>query len=746
MFFIEVVLPLPLRTILTYLPVPHTTRADYVIGARVLVPFGRQKDRVGFIVGLVDEPGYAAHKLKPIQQCIDRENVLTDPVYRLAVWASQYYQHGLGEVLAACLPVGLRQGVALDQHQSAQITLNAEVGFVQKKVVLTPAQKELIALLDAKAVGMTETALWHLGIKKTTIKSLLAKGWLHRQALAPAVGLPTDRLPTAGILMKSPALAASAAQQRAIDQIHHAIGQNRFSAWLLYGITGSGKTEVYLQSIAPVLAAGKQVLILVPEIALTPQTVGRFADRFYVQISVLHSKRGDGDRVQDYWSARRGEASIVIGTRSAVFTPMRDLGLIIVDEEHDLSFKQQEGFRYSGRDLAVIRANQAQIPIVLGSATPALESIHNVMRQRYGLLTLADRAGQAALARLELLPIGRGQLKGGVSEPLIARIQSVLDAGQQVLLFLNRRGFAPVLLCHGCGWGARCTRCEVYLTVHKQAGYLLCHYCGQTEPFSADCPTCGAGDLETYGVGTEQMEHALQKQFPKTTIVRVDRDTTRTLGSLHAHLAQVHQSGPLILIGTQMLAKGHHFPGVILVGMVDVDGGLFSSDFRAPERMLQQLIQVAGRAGRGDVAGTVVIQTRQPDHPLLQGFLRQSYWEMAVSLLAVRQQACLPPFWFWCLVRAESPVLDKTMDFLAKVKAFGLEQVSAHHREDQITLLGPVSAPHTKKAGVYRGQLLIQSAARQPLQSFLKQWIAAIDRLGAYQIRWSVDVDPLEMG
>jgi primosomal protein N' (replication factor Y) len=509
---------------------------------------------------------------------------------------------------------------------------------------------------------------------------------------------------------------------------------------LLEGVTGSGKTEVYLTLIEAVLDRGEQVLVLVPEIGLTPQLVDRFRRRLGVPLAVLHSGLSDRERLAAWQQARSGTAPIVIGTRSAIFTPLQRPGLLIVDEEHDASLKQQDGFRYSARDLAVWRARYLDVPVILGSATPSLESLYNVEQQRYTRLELPERTGSADLPAVEILNIRDQPLEHGLSMALMQRMRAHLDAAGQVLLFLNRRGFAPTLMCYDCDWVAECRRCDARMTWHQQDNRLHCHHCGSQRPVDTVCPACGGSELHPMGQGTERVEQALAEHFPDVERLRIDRDTTRRKGELKRLLARAQSGEARLLLGTQMLAKGHHFPNVTLVGILDADHGLFSTDFRASERMAQLIVQVAGRAGRHDRPGTVVIQTRHPDHPLLQLLARQGYPAFARAALAERKAAALPPLTAIALLRAEASTAGTAMQFLEQA-----HRVLASIGLEGVEVWGPVPATMERRGGRYRAQLLLQSARRGRLQQLLGQLALQLEQdRDSRRVRWSIDVDPVD--
>jgi primosomal protein N' (replication factor Y) len=526
-------------------------------------------------------------------------------------------------------------------------------------------------------------------------------------------------------------------QAFAVEKIRE--NKNSFNVFLLHGITGSGKTEVYLQAMIDAIAAHKQILVMVPEIGLTPQALQRFSERFKVVSIALHSGQTPRQRLNAWRLIKDGTARIIIGTRSAVFSPFLELGLIIIDEEHDLSFKQQDGFRYHARDLAILRAQHYKIPIILGSATPSAETLYKAYSGKFHLLSLTQRAGAATLPNYQIIDIRNQKLEEGISKDLISAMQTELAAGQQVMLFLNRRGFAPVVLCHSCGWIIPCRRCDMRMTYHQHSKRMQCHHCEMQKILPVSCEACGANDLLPVGLGTERLESVLQKHFPTVSIARIDRDTTQRKGSMNELLEGIIAEKYQILIGTQMLAKGHHFPNVTLVGIVDADGGFFSSDFRGIERMGQLLIQVAGRAGRVQKQGNVCIQTHYPDHPIFHQLLSADYQAFVQMLLEERQAANFPPYSHLALFRAEGFSETQALNFLKNVKNLAGQPAG-------ISLAGPILAPMPRRAGKHRAQLLVQTQSRNNLQRLLQKIISAIDTIpDKPKIRWSIDVDPMEM-
>src|SRR3990167_10603719 len=623
---------------------------------------------------------------------------------------------------------GVRVQIPFGRRQAIGILL----AVVTESRVLHHQLKPIIAVLDTEplippallTLGQWASDYYHYPIGEVLVGTLPK---LLRQGKATVVTtLPFEKKP------QEPPIVLNTHQQHAVDVITRHRG---FQVYLLSGVTGSGKTEVYLQSIDAMLKAHQQVLVLVPEIALTPQTVTRFERRFQVPIVLLHSHLSDLVREQAWLSALHHHASIIIGTRSAIFTPMAHSGMIILDEEHDPSFKQQSGFRYSARDLAVMRARIENVPVILGSATPSLESLYNVKRKRYQLLSLPERAGDAVMPVVHTMDLRRQPLTAGMSNALWAAMTNHLERGRQVLLFLNRRGYASTVMCHQCGWVVLCAHCDARLTLHQTPRRLYCHHCGFSQSLPSICPKCRQSELIDLGLGTEQLEAVLKKRFPQYPLVRIDRDSTRAKDSMKNKLALIHNKTARILVGTQMLAKGHHFPHLTLAAIVNADSGLYGVDFRTLERMAQLLIQVMGRSGR-EQPGEVIIQTHHPEHPLLRVLLQEGYDAFAQALLAERKIAELPPYAHWVLLRAEGKQLSLALQFLRDVK----QSLMDHHG---VTVLGPVPAPMERRAGRYRSQLLLQTNQRFLLQALLKTLVDTWDRLdSARRVRWSLDTDP----
>lgn len=723
------------------LPVPLDKTFDYkiqanqfpVIGGRVSVPFGRQS-LVGIVTAMVNTSDFPLDKLKPIKSVLDFEPVWPDKLVQLLVWCSQFYQHPLGEVFSNALPGALRKGKQASFASVVEWQLT-EAGKNQLMLGFGRAVKQEKAIRALADGTRSHQQLLDEDIDGTLLKKLEEKGWVFssekkfsRKSWPAAVQSETD----------TPRL--NEEQAVAIATIN---SQSEFSCNLLEGVTGSGKTEVYLNLIKPVLEKGQQALVLVPEIGLTPQTINRFKRRFDVPVEVIHSGLNETEKLNAWLSAREAEAGIIIGTRSALFTPFKSLGIIIVDEEHDSSYKQQDSLRYHARDVAIMRAHKENIPIVLGSATPALESLQNALSGKYHHLTLTQRAGNAVPATYKVLDVKGLYLESGLSAPLIAEMRQHLDAGNQVMLFLNRRGYSPALMCHDCGWIADCQRCDAYYTYHHNSQEIRCHHCGSQKPVIHHCHNCNSNHLVTMGVGTEQLETQLEHLFPEYKTIRIDRDSTRRKGSLESALNAIKNKQYQILIGTQMLAKGHHFPDVTLVGLLDVDGSLYSSDFRASERLAQLFIQVAGRAGRASKPGEVILQTHHPEHPLLQALLNKDYHHFALTALTERKQAYLPPYTYLTLFRAEASNSSLVEDFLRQVR----QTIEANPLFDPHTMvLGPTPAPMAKRAGKSRWQLLLQTSNRSTMQKLLHSARAAIQLLPlAKKVRWSLDVEPQDL-
>ena len=713
------------------------------VGCRVRVQFG-SRELVGFIDETVGAPEDDAPELKRALAVLDREPLLQGELLSTLRWAARYYHAPLGEVIATALPAALRNGESLPEtciHGWAlteagrtgwpALRRNTRTRAFAERIAVAPVDEDA---LDADGAGWRAAA-----------RALSKRGYAERLAL--------PRSAIAGLLPSGHAL--NPAQRSAADAVLAA--RDRFQPLLLEGVTGSGKTEVYLEAIADCIARGKQALVLVPEIGLTPQTLRRFRARLGTTIHALHSGLSDGERARAWTAMARGEARVLVGTRSAIFTPLPDAGLIVVDEEHDASYKQQDGVRYHARDLALVRGKALEVPVLLGSATPSLESLQHAIAGRYAHLRLQQRAGDAKPPSVRVFDVRKRALDGGLSKDALDAIAATLARGEQALVFKNRRGYAPVLLCYDCGWSALCARCDasskgMAMTVHERGRTLICHHCGARRPAPRACPDCGGLALVPQGNGTERIEETLAARFPDATLLRVDRETTRHRDALEKHLAAFGGHAG-ILVGTQMLAKGHDLPNLTLVCVVGVDEGLHSADFRAPEKLAQLLIQVAGRGGRASKPGAVLLQTHHPEHPLLTTLLGGGYPAFAALELAQREGAGFPPYGYLALLRAEGPDDAAVREFLVDAKEAFEKQpdafVASRNRTGPVTDLaihGPLPAPMPRRAGRARMQLHLHSAKRPVLQAALAASIPLVYALkSARKVRWSLDVDPVDL-
>ena len=721
----------PLSRLFDYLP-PRDAGSAPQPGCRVSVPFGRRRE-VALILEVARTSDLPAGRLKAVHEVLDDTPLLGPDDLWLLRFASDYYHHPVGEVVAAGLPALLRHGRPL--YPKTERVVPTREGVAADRDLLAkkaPRQAALLTrLVRSGGLGVTELDDRMPGWKRLR-GSLLEKGFIRIVEVEDNALQASGRFATR---QEGPALNAD--QLRALAALRETPG---FCASLLEGVTGSGKTEVYLKLIESVLEAGRQVLVLVPEIGLTPQFVARLELRLGLEPVLLHSSLGDPARLAAWRAARDGSAALVLGTRSAVFAPLGRPGLIIVDEEHDASFKQQEGLRYSARDLAVARGKKLDVPVVLGSATPSLETLKHCNDGSYRKLVLPVRAGKAVPPLLRLVDLGQHPATDGLSQPVIAAIGKNLGSGGQVLVFLNRRGFAPTLICRACGAVAECGRCDARMTVHAASKRLLCHHCGAMRTLDRQCGECG-GPVTPLGHGTERLEEALNAEFPGYRVTRIDSDSTRARGAMDKALAQATAGESQILVGTQMLSKGHHFPNLTLVVVINADQGLFSTDFRGTEKLAQTLVQVAGRAGREHRQGEVIIQTAFAGHPFWPALLRGGYERVARTALDERELAGWPPFSRLALMRAAATRKHETHRFLDAARR--LAEVA---REREVRILGPVSAPMERKAGRFRGQLLFQSRDRQALHRLLESVRERLEREPlARRIRWSIDVDPIEL-
>jgi primosomal protein N' (replication factor Y) len=728
---LKVAINVPLSRLFDYLP-PAGGNCPQP-GSRVRVPFGKRR-QVGVVVALVNSSDLPQGKVRRVIEVLDDTPLLREDDLWLIGFTSDYYHHPVGEVAAAAIPALLRQGRSLNpllRHvASTDPGRSFDAGALAKRA---PRQAELLEmLLDAGGNGMdVDTLTEQMPAWRRSFRALAEKGLVtefETRADDPEPPPPCD--PAAG-----PALNRD--QQAAVAAVRAGDG---FHASVLDGVTGSGKTEVYLHLIAETIEAGRQVLVLVPEIGLTPQLVTRLRHRLGIEPALLHSGLSDLDRLRAWRQARSGDAKLVVGTRSAVFTPLADPGLMIVDEEHDHSFKQQEGLRYSARDLAIARAKHLDIPIVLGSATPTLEMLHHCDTGNYSHLSLPRRAGTARPPGIRIVDLGRAVSTEGLSEPLAQAIARHLAESGQVLIYLNRRGFAPTLICSGCGHVAECSRCDSRMTVHAKERRLRCHHCGSARPLDEHCGECGAA-MRPLGEGTQRLEDELVRRYPGKQVMRIDSDSTQRKGSMDDALQRATSGEADILVGTQMLSKGHHFPKLTLVGIVNADQGLFGTDFRSDERLAQSIIQVAGRAGRESRVGEVIIQTAFPAHPFWLRLIEGGYARVARDALEERRATNWPPFSRLALLRSAATRRGDAHAFLEV--AAGCVVRLAHGR---LRVLGPVDAPMARRAGRYRAQLLLQSGDRRLLHEVLRELRPMLEAdPAARKVRWSIDVDPVEL-
>lgn len=720
---VQVALPIPMRRLFDY-----TCDEPIASGNRVVVEFGK-REMVGIVVGEVSTASIETDKLKPVAQILDQAPVFEPQMLELGRWLATYLHHSLGDTLFTMLPAALRRNET-NKPQSISMLQLTEHGTLQLTVPMRAKKQH--ALLSMLAAGAQIQAVVRQEFSQAILKSCLDKGWVESTEKQLEQSGSWQQQITLGEV-PVPNAEQAIAISTVVSQLHH------FQPFLLEGITGSGKTEVYLQAIETVLLSGKQVLILVPEIGLTPQTVKRFENRFGIPIGVLHSGLNDKQRLLVWQQAKSGSLGIVIGTRSAVFTPFKQLGIVIVDEEHDESYKQHDGARYHARDIAVLRAKRENIPLILGSATPSLESLNNAIQHKYQLLTLNQRTGIAKLAQQRLLDIRGLPLTYGIAEPLLEKMTAHLAMGGQVLVFVNRRGFAPSLVCHQCGHVEQCSRCDAPFTVHKALSRLHCHRCDNTRRLPRKCNNCGSHDLITQGVGTEQLEEGLNKLFLASNVIRVDSDSVRGKDKLEQLIADINHNHHQILIGTQILSKGHHFPRVSLVIVLDVDGGLFSADVRGSEKLAQLITQLSGRAGRESNNGEMWLQTHHPEHPLLQDLVNNGYQHFSRHALSERKAALAPPFSQQVVIRAEARDSQNVHDFLDSVK-------QALNSYLDIQIMGPLPATIFKRAGRFRMLLVLQSRQRNTLHSAINQQLAFIEALPlSNRVRWAIDVAPTDL-
>ncbi len=766
---LRVALPVPLPRLFDYRPPDAAAIGPDDVGRRVQVPFG-SRSLVG-VVAEIGAPDREHDALRAAETWLDAEPVLQGELLASLRWLARYTHAPLGEVLATALPAVLRRGEPAPITHAWAWRLTAEGEAARAKLRGLPRRfAELLADVsgadDRAAEDIAVAALGEQALESQHDAELQA-GWrtaaraLAKRGLAERIAVPASALaprPQPGPTLndeQAEVIAAWRALTTAAD------GMPMFATALLEGITGSGKTEIYLHAIADALARGRQALVLVPEIGLTPQALSRFRARLGVPVHALHSGLNDNERAQVWTAAARGEARVIVGTRSAVFVPLPNAGLIVIDEEHDGSYKQQDGIRYHARDFALVRAKALNIPVLLGSATPSLETLHNARGGRYAHLRLRHRAGEAKPPAVRVLDVRKRALEAGLAPDVLQGIRLALDNGGQVLVFKNRRGYAPVLQCHDCGWSAHCRRCSTPerqspMTVHGGGRRLQCHHCGARQTPPSACPDCASLALQPQGIGTERLEELLAERFADVPVLRIDSASTRRKDGLQKQFETLGDR-PGILVGTQMLAKGHDLPRLTLVAVVGIDEGLFSADFRASEKLAQLLIQVAGRAGRADKPGEVLLQTHHPEHPLLLTLIQRGYRGFADEELSLREAAGFPPHAHLALLRAEAPQADLPTAFLqaAKTALLPFVQRPTARRDDRddspspphgLALNGPIPAPMPRRAGLYRAQLLLASPLRSTLHAALDAALPAIYALPeARKVRWSLDVDPVDL-
>jgi primosomal protein N' (replication factor Y) len=731
MSVLRLAIPSPLRRLFDYLPPVGASAADIAAlqpGVRLRVPFGN-REMTGYLLEVRESSDLPSHSLKPALAILDKEPLLAGPIFDLCHWAAAYYHHPPGEVYGAAFPKRLREGREPQSLGERRWRLTDRgKGLAPDALQRSPRQAQAIEILrEHPLVRMADFKV--AGVNSTVLRSLKDKELVEECEIAVQATTAKVR----------ETLQANDEQALVITDVKAAGGS--FSCHLLEGVTGSGKTEVYLQLIADCLSQGQQALVLIPEIGLTPQTVARFEARFDATLAVLHSGLSDAARYKAWEQARTGIAHIVIGTRSAIFTPLPNLGLLIVDEEHDGSYKQQDGFRYSARDVAIKRAQLQRCPVLLGSATPSLESIHNVQLGRYQHHRLDQRAGGSKLPTITVQDVRKKPLQAGLSAALETAIEERLQVGEQVLLFLNRRGYAPSLQCHDCGWLAECSACDARLTVHRRRRLLRCHHCGAGKGLPQQCPNCHSPALMAAGLGTEQTDDFLRRRFPGWPIYRVDSDSMQGRDAMAELVDEINRGEPCVLLGTQMLTKGHHFPRVSLVAVIDTDAMLFSADFRGEERMAQLLTQVAGRAGRAQIQGTVLLQTHYPDHPSVQALLHSNYASHARNLLLQRQASGMPPAGQLLVLRTDCPDARFGEDFLQQ-----LRNNTQHTLPAGAQLIGPLPSPMQRRAGRYRCQLLLTAPSRPAAQACAALLVAAAQTLPIkHGLNWSIDIDPQDI-
>lgn len=731
--FAQVALPVPMRTLFDYkIPKAMAMRHDLQPGMRVKVPFGKSS-RLGVIVSFSDHSEWDENNLKSITSLQDESAVIPSELMMLCEWAARYYHHPIGDVLFHALPVLLRKGESAEfRTENWWFTTPKGQQTDLESLSRAPRQQDFLKAVQQHPNGMSQNAISSLSLSPGAGKALEEKGMLRREQRSFNKAGEKHSFQT----QVPPVLN----QEQRIATDHLLDSASSFGVTLLDGVTGSGKTEVFLRVMEKLIEKGKQILVMVPEIGLTPQTLKRFESRLHTDIVLMHSNMSDRERLDAWLLSASGHAKVIIGTRSAAFIPAPNLGMIVIDEEHDASYKQHEGFRYHARDLAIKRAQNLNIPVLLASATPSFESLANALQKRFYWLKLRQRAGDAQIPKMERVDLRGQTLVNGFSHQALAAMELCLARQEQVLVFLNRRGYAPTLMCHQCGWIASCDHCDVNLTVHKRANKLHCHHCDMQKALLHTCPECQSEELFTVGEGTEQIETQLSTLFKQVPILRIDRDSTQRKSAMTQLTQKIHEHDQAILIGTQMLAKGHHFPNVTLVIVMDADAGLFSADFRGMERTAQLITQVSGRAGRAKKPGHVLLQTYHPDHAAIECLCNLGYEHFAIDGLAERKGLSLPPFYHQVIIRAESGNEQEAMQLLGAMRN-DLEP----YFPSGLFLVGPYTAIIVRKAGQHRALLSIKSSSRAPLHqatAMMTDWLEKATR--QHRIRFAIDVDPLE--
>lgn len=723
-----IAVPVPIYGHFDYLPAAYTNIEDYLAGMRVLVKFGH-RELVGIVVSQQNETATPKDKLKPITQLFKESPALTDNILSLLKWCATYYCHPLGDCIQTALPTALRQKKILTEIKVIKWH-RTDKAFEGKRNATT--QLAILKTIAEQTDGIWQDSLKAMAYTAAQLKALEKQGYLYRTTFDPLTASAEQQTETYSVQLNE-------AQTAVVQEASAHLG--KFHVSLLQGITGSGKTEVYIEIVKKVLAQGKQALILIPEINLTPQTLKRFQTQLASPIGIIHSGMSSREKLTTWSLAKQGSAKVIIGTRSSIFTPFQDLGLIIVDEEHDASYKQIDGFKYSARDLAVKRAHMENCKALLGSATPSLESVYNAHQGKYQWLRLEERAGAGQTPDISLIDIRSRPLQHGCSQPLLDQIKAELEQNNQVIIFQNRRGFSPTLLCEACGWIAHCKHCDARLTIHSRPPHLLCHHCNYKQIIPKECESCKSPHLSPLGTGTERIEFGLSQYFPDTKVIRFDRDTIKKQSHMEQLIKEVNQGEACLLIGTQMLAKGHDFHNVTLVAIIDADASFFSADFRAIERSAQLLLQVAGRAGRGEKEGRVLIQTKLPEHPLFESIIKSDYTSLSDIELADRECCELPPFSKMLSIRAEAKSQADSLQALHSVNSELFKQIPT---DSNIEISGPIEANMARKSGIYRSYLHLFTTDLALRAAILKQLPGLLSAKKKGSTRLTIDVDPMD--